>query len=134
MSLRVLVFLCIRIREPPRSTRNDTLFPFTTRFRSLDHVGAFDRAVAADRHADHQGAGQLPPPRLVGLVEVAHALDPVHPCAQVDGLHRRRRSEEHTSELQSLMRSSYAVFCLTKKEHNYIQEIFKLSLPTKHRN
>src|SRR3546814_3856041 len=77
------------MRLPPRSTRTDTLFPYTTLFRSrrpLD-TGA---AVAAAGHAPHAGRP---------------------PAAQRDG----RRSEEHTSELQSLMRISYAVFCLKKK-------------------
>src|SRR3546814_8189315 len=76
------------IRRPPRSTRTDTLFPYTTRFRSdAAHVGIGDgeRQIRRDR-----------------------GVDRVPAVAQ-------HRSEEHTSELQSLMRSSYAVFCLKKK-------------------
>src|SRR3546814_3050593 len=82
------------IRRPPRSTRTDTLFPYTTLFRSvgaveLEHV----EAVLAMHHAGH--------PR-----ELRHR-DHVE------------RSEEHTSELQSLMRISYAVFCLKKKNQRH---------------
>src|SRR3546814_5461684 len=92
------------IRRPPRSTRTDTLFPYTTLFRS--------RAGRAE------GAGSLTSGRR-GL----HRLDRRTP--QREGLHPARpgrrgrqdlRSEEHTSELQSLMRISYAVFCLKKKK------------------
>src|SRR3546814_7869705 len=81
------------IRRPPRSTRTDTLFPYTTLFRS---VAAGDRL--GFRRAD---LCRVDPPRL--------AL-----CRRWAG--RRGRSEEHTSELQSLMRISYAVFCLKKKK------------------
>src|SRR3546814_3974688 len=76
------------IRRPPRSTRTDTLFPYTTLFRSS--TGGFPRTLSSARQQDC--ARSLP--RARG---------------------RHRRSEEHTSELQSLMRSSYAVFCLKKK-------------------
>src|SRR3546814_1649209 len=84
------------IRRPPRSTRTDTLFPYTTLFRSrqrLHHEGCFDQ-----RH-------ELQEDRL-------HPQD-VHRKGYAL---RARRSEEHTSELQSLMRISYAVFCLKKKK------------------
>src|SRR3546814_9114516 len=107
------------IRRPPRSTRTDTLLPYTTLFRSrraverLDEPGG-DRVIGArvlpgdqlavDNHVrlevdvggGHRGAGRL---QCLGHVEV-------------------HRSEEHTSELQSLMRISYAVFCLKKKTTN----------------
>src|SRR3546814_5877123 len=97
------------IRRPPRSTRTDTLLPYTTLFRSVDRgfwLHGIDRVDAA-------------PAELIGgdvVVEVAHphrcrALGQCHPVAAVAG-----RSEEHTSELQSLMRISYAVFCLKKKK------------------
>src|SRR3546814_1559465 len=78
------------IRRPPRSTRTDTLFPYTTLFRSLSVSGV---CVPLQCHGGEPN--KKPQPR-VGW--------------------GRRRSEEHTSELQSLMRSSYAVFCL-KKNH-----------------
>src|SRR3546814_6922257 len=101
------------IRRPPRSTRTDTLFPYTTLFRSewqrvLDHGDGAerrlrgDRGRAGDRRAARR-AGAAPSLRLVQELAV-HA--------------DRARSEEHTSELQSLMRISYAVFCLKKKNKN----------------
>src|SRR3546814_7358986 len=100
------------IRRPPRSTRTDTLFPYTTLFRSLSGGGA--------RHAGRRGAGG---PRTAargdgGKREPGPARRRDHPVAA--RIHQARRddarSEEHTSELQSLMRISYAVFCLKKKK------------------
>src|SRR3546814_4699224 len=88
------------IRRPPRSTRTDTLFPYTTLFRSLRLDGATGGRVVA-------GGGQ--PDRAV-----AGNRD--------DRLDRPLRSEEHTSELQSLMRISYAVFCLKKKKNTKHKE------------
>src|SRR3546814_3254617 len=89
------------IRRPPISTRTDTLFPYTTLFRSASH-----------RHWRHllQGQGRA---GTTGLVQAA----PRNRCPAMGwhGVHLDRRSEEHTSELQSLMRSSYAVVCLKKK-------------------
>src|SRR3546814_17348239 len=93
----------LKIRRPPRSTRADTLFPYTTLFRSrARHVVGADGDVA--QHVGRSGwqagrRGALPVPR--DLI----------PCSA-----RLARSEEHTSELQSLMRISYAVFCLKKKK------------------
>src|SRR3546814_3101808 len=84
------------IRRPPRSTRTDTLFPYTTLFRS-DALGDGDLALAGEQF-DGAHLAQIHADRVVGAV---------------DG-----RSEEHTSELQSLMRISYAVFCLKKKKKN----------------
>src|SRR3546814_7245343 len=95
------------IRRPPRSTRTDTLFPYTTLFRSrvvharlLRRRGGQSPAQASDRDAR--------PGKAHALGNAAG--DPHPPGAGV-----ARRSEEHTSELQSLMRISYAVFCLKKK-------------------
>src|SRR3546814_9981869 len=97
------------IRRPPRSTRTDTLFPYTTLFRSVSLapiwriVGQNNANIAVFRGFDIGAKGQVIgrlPHSLVGL----GAFAPVTP-----------RSEEHTSELQSLMRISYAVFCLKKK-------------------
>src|SRR3546814_7530429 len=95
------------IRRPPRSTRTDTLFPYTTLFRSADHA-IFQRVVvlhAEALHPAHQAfaaedAQQVVFQRQVETRGTRIALT---------------RSEEHTSELQSLMRISYAVFCLKKK-------------------
>src|SRR3546814_7787681 len=89
------------IRRPPRSTRTDTLFPYTTLFRSST-CGKCARAKSTAR------SGWLPLTR-----EMIAALF-VTPGSLVSA--RSRRSEEHTSELQSLMRISYAVFCLKKKK------------------
>src|SRR3546814_8687744 len=98
------------IRRPPRSTRTDTLFPYTTLFRSCSSGaragGAGERAARGGERRPREGGvpGQDQPR--------------VAPAAQRD--HRllvAPRSEEHTSELQSLMRISYAVFCLKKKKN-----------------
>src|SRR3546814_8685271 len=105
------------IRRPPRSTRTDTLFPYTTLFRS-----------SIPRIAAH--------PAQLSRLECAVTLQAAHRHRQPQDPHRRqraprrprrlapvgdhRRSEEHTSELQSLMRISYAVFCLKKKKKNTI--------------
>src|SRR3546814_3351091 len=109
------------LRRPPRSTRTDTLFPSTTLFRS-DLVGLRDRRDGClhEHLAGHQLA-------LLGRQVDVHDGR----LGRVDVLQRRgdllaaeleprdqRRSEEHTSELQSLMRISYAVFCLTTKHKN----------------
>src|SRR3546814_5132631 len=101
------------IRRPPRSTRTDTLFPYTTLFRSSSPVSPTTRPASSSRRFE-----QLPKPAMQGF-------DPrdIHRTGNGeqpgDTLRRRdahpHRSEEHTSELQSLMRISYAVFCLKKK-------------------
>src|SRR3546814_7072053 len=132
---RCLFFLMIR--RPPRSTRTDTLFPYTTLFRSPVHIDTgrvdligvqrscgndflhlSDRDLARCRHV------RIEVPRRLSIDEIAFGIG-------FPGLHDREigaqpglpdierafelRSEEHTSELQSLMRNSYAVFCLKKK-------------------
>src|SRR3546814_5763563 len=87
------------IRRPPRSTRTDTLFPYTTLFRSRPRQGG-----RAARRRRLERAARRHPPQRQGRAAAARIHD---------------RSEEHTSELQSLMRISYAVFCLKKKNiHN----------------
>src|SRR3546814_14988019 len=92
------VFFFLMIRRPPRSTRTDTLFPYTTLFRSFLAVAAHQQQAAMDiAHAPHIA--------VMAEVETAAAFRFLP------------RSEEHTSELQSLMRISYAVFCLKKKKH-----------------
>src|SRR3546814_1252099 len=117
------------LRRPPRSTRPDTLFPCTTLFRSVSEIGfgvwtvaagwwgaytddeavalmhrAHDRGVTFFDTADTYGNGR-------GETILAHAF----PGSARDSI----RSEEHTSELQSPMRISYAVFCLKKKNTNH---------------
>src|SRR3546814_12554232 len=99
----------VMIRRPPRSTRTDTLFPYTTLVRS-----GFGRTRRNDRRAARAGG------KRAGSVECrARAAGGAFAgtgCASHDGVARGQRSEEHTSELQSLMRISYAVFCLKKKK------------------
>src|SRR3546814_3201487 len=99
------------IRRPPRSTRTDTLFPYTPLFRSLLHllhhrVGIVGQVDAA--HVRRVGLGHL-------RAAVAQAHDPRRARRDDRFGQGEDRSEEHTSELQSLMRTSYAVFCLKKK-------------------
>src|SRR3546814_7371121 len=94
------------IRRPPRSTRTDTLFPYTTLFRSRLVVGGDDRRRLRGRRRRGQPAGAARP-----AMAARHAV--AAGDAADDG--RTLRSAEHTSELQSLMRISYAVFCLTHK-------------------
>src|SRR3546814_15578358 len=89
----ILIFFLI-IRRPPRSTRTDTLFPYTTLFRSV-----------------YAEEGPVRETTVAGFW-----IDP----HEVTNRQFAARSEEHTSELQSLMRLSYAVFCLKKKRHHSI--------------
>src|SRR3546814_10169463 len=115
------------IRRPPRSTRTDTLFPYTTLFRSTGSPSSSERAWALRRAAaksvpgsaqtgrrrvrrrQRAGSGSPLCPRS-GIRLVEYILD-----TEVEGVGDPERSEEHTSELQSLMRISYAVFCLKKQ-------------------
>src|SRR3546814_8865326 len=91
------------IRRPPRSTRTDTLFPYTTLFRSGDGSG-HEMGPARDAH------GRVATPSRRSIASARRMVSDTIRRALV------RRSEEHTSELQSLMRISYAVFCLKKKK------------------
>src|SRR3546814_2901708 len=93
------------IRRPPRSTRTDTLFPYTTLFRSLGNRVRRWR-LAAKRSA---GSGTR-----AAMAVTGYGRDTARPWLCTLG---QSRSEEHTSELQSLMRISYAVFCLKKKNN-----------------
>src|SRR3546814_7827405 len=93
------MFFFLMIRRQPRSTRTDTLFPYTTRFRSPD-----------DRPLPHRARRSAQRRRSCAF---GHYLDRPAQSRPVEG-----RSEEHTSELQSLMRISYAAFCLKKKKKN----------------
>src|SRR3546814_1104723 len=98
-------------RRPPSSTLTDTLFPYTTLFRSM-HTGAGRLADDQEARAGGSAHHWARPQRQVRCAEPAGAR------LGEDAVQRRRRlrSEEHTSELQSLMRISYAVFCLKKKK------------------
>src|SRR3546814_2773868 len=118
-------------RRPPGSTRTDTLFPYTTLFRSAAKIlfavrwGGANMIVAAA--ADGAIAGDTKRAEAVDFA--IFGLEHRHRIAEQVRRDRRRaigreleiiRSEEHTSELQSLIRISYAVFCLKKKKHNTI--------------
>src|SRR3546814_9331334 len=96
------------IRRPPRSTRTDTLFPYTTLFRSISAKQRLEVHVGLLRLAELQQR-RLLETECTSKHDIGKLLD-AH-VVQVHG-----RSEEHTSELQSLMRISYAVFCLKKKK------------------
>src|SRR3546814_10130286 len=136
---------CLVIRRPPGSTRTDTLFPYTTLFRSLESDGSerlvfrLDLDVFLGFHGLMQAIRPAPPvhhatrelvndDNLVILDDIIRVALEHDICAQglVHMMNNLRifkvievgtdRSEEHTSELQSLMRNSYAVFCLKKKQ------------------
>src|SRR3546814_3971296 len=96
----------LMIRRPPRSTRTDTLFPYTTLFRSADEPINASRLHAGDGPFQYGRNGPLEHARYESGRRI------------VGGSNCSARSEEHTSELQSLMRISYAVFCLKKKKNN----------------
>src|SRR3546814_7423724 len=128
----LLVFF-LMIRRPPRSTRTDTLFPYTTLFRSALHrfsTARFAGCRKGEGQRDQSEEIARPVPRLLqasGRLARHLALAAPHrkrACRQV----RFSRSEEHTSELQSLMRISYAVFCLKKtNKYNIIKHHCKIS-------
>src|SRR3546814_2291354 len=100
------------IRRPPRSTRTDTLFPYTTLFRSVIWDRAKTRGfVHARSMVFSPGQVRQKGCHFRGVDIIERAVDV--PRIWAGAL----RSEEHTSELQSLMRISYAVFCLKKKKH-----------------
>src|SRR3546814_12699776 len=97
--LFTLMYFFLMIRRPPRSTRTDTLFPYTTLFRSQ---------VPCVRVTCHRTRT-----RISGTCSPSCN----RPCQSLLSLTLERRSEEHTSELQSLLRISYAVFCLKKNTY-----------------
>src|SRR3546814_1501846 len=118
-------------RRQPRSTRTDTLFPYTTLFRS-----AFAKLMMVEAPGSAPGSATLMPDGVYRHSRLAPADDNIGPCegtATVGGAistrpppspyktacQPRRRSEAHTSELQALMRISYAVFCLKKKQDTH---------------
>src|SRR3546814_6496720 len=108
-----MLFFFLMIRRPPRSTRTDTLFPYTTLFRSEHRRHHGRRALRAG--AGEEGPRQAAPGRRGGRG--------LRRTSRRSAGRRSARSEEHTSELQSLMRISYAVFCLKKKKTNKQRKI-----------
>src|SRR3546814_2198118 len=122
VGLLLLYVFFVMIRRPPRSTRTDTLFPYTTLFRSVGEMGVallVGEAGRLDLEVQPPGAHRLHRRQV-------EAGEDVQQQQGDDAL----RSEEHTSELQSLMRISYAVFCLKKKKRT-IQNIIQLRTPHK---
>src|SRR3546814_5381240 len=107
MSCCLLFFLMIR--RPPRSTRTDTLFPYTTLFRSLRP----GNIVVLDDFSSHKSKAVR---RAIGAAGAMLFFLPKY-SPDLNPTEQHFRSEEHTSELQSLMRISYAVFCLKKKKN-----------------
>src|SRR3546814_10205584 len=109
------------IRRPPRSTRTDTLFPYTTLFRSTvlssDTSHWNGRETMSDTSISNVMAIRAE------VIARSRALREAQPTA---------RSEEHTSELQSLMRISYAVFCLKKKHNNNTTTVKDYKRPIQH--
>src|SRR3546814_5590654 len=111
--MQCFFFFFLMIRRPPRSTLTDTLFPYTTLFRSIpcrraSRVGRADATAATKGGSAHRGIW-----RADGRSHGDRR------CRRTALGRRDHRSEEHTSELQSLMRISYAVFCLKKKNNIY---------------
>src|SRR3546814_3406335 len=118
------------IRRPPRSTRTDTLFPYTTLFRSRDALYLYTATRGADRSPGAARSANAAA-RVAWITGIRRHTWPARPGSGLPGAvpgmaggggdtAAGGRSEEHTSELQSLMRNSYAVFCLKKKKKNYI--------------
>src|SRR3546814_8657996 len=129
-------FVTLMIRRPTISTRTDTLFPYPTLFRS----GLPRRQLCRRHHLCRFGARPLALRRRLRAEDRPASLHPLWPAPSARAPHadRRGRSEEHTSELQSLMRTSYAVFCLNKKitthhtrySHNHTKNMKKSTLTT----
>src|SRR3546814_17692806 len=122
MSVFLFSFFFLMIRRPPRSTRTDTLFPYTTLFRSMPIVDLNLLRITSFRisttggslYRVATGAYTLLMPLMLQLGFGYSAAAPTR--TRWPTPKRTERSEEHTSELQSLMRISYAVFCLKKKK------------------
>src|SRR3546814_1055904 len=117
MLIVILLFVFLMIRRPPRSNRTDTHFPYTALCRSTSFFADWRAALQAADANDPLGKTRsaindriLSADPFVGLF--AETLDDLAELSSASG-----RSEEHTSELQSLMRISYAVFCLKKKTY-----------------
>src|SRR3546814_5108039 len=108
------------IPRPPRSTRPDTLLPYTTLFRNCGSE-AQSRNCSANRPCTPQPASQRSPCTWYRWPLMAENVSKVS-VAQPNRVMNSRRSEENTSELQSLMRRSYAVYCLKKTNHTNKQK------------
>src|SRR3546814_10795799 len=123
--LYVFCFFFLMIRRPPRSTRTDTLFPYTTLFRSTEPLGedqprpagGRDPPCALCRIRQNAGRGRGVPLQS----ETENRGDARCDDEDIASGRSGARSEEHTSELQSLLRNSYAVCCLTNKQSKKYQ-------------
>src|SRR3546814_7031072 len=130
MTFEFYYIFFLMIRRPPTSTRTDPLLPYTTLFRSLSRAGV--RFGALDLFAPQvlkpestrwrlalwaasRGQPMTSSPAAGAATLDVRAREPAGPALKVSGFRELGRSEEHTSELQLLMRISYAVFCLKKK-------------------
>src|SRR3546814_10793821 len=120
------------ILRPPRSTRTDTLFPYTTLFRSVYSPVQIIRAAPAGRPSLENHLMQLAEPgKFKHILYCFCTARNYFYASKAKGI-RKQRSEEHTSELQSLMRISYAVFCLKKKNKTQITHDHTLQTTTLH--
>src|SRR3546814_5805680 len=107
------------IRRPPRATRTYTLFPYTTLFRSRELVGILQSGGALEHYAllqQEAGRAEADAEGLRQRLKTAEEIESTKAELDIERARLLKRSEEHTSELQSLMRISYAVFCLKKKK------------------
>src|SRR3546814_10052921 len=121
-------------RRPPRSTRPDTLFPYTTLFLSIPAAAAPLAQIKPQvtlewRLAEGSKLARQAIDRIVKRIKAGEPLDRALTAENgklppVDRINMNRRSEEHTSELQSLMRISYAVFCLKKKKQTTSKQTY----------
>src|SRR3546814_6989831 len=114
-----MIFVFLTIRRPPRSTRPDTLLPYTTLFRARRTIAP---GGAGCQWTASRSLRALPSVSSLLSWWVLVRAKAVMPCTKThqDSRLDTERSEEHTSELQSLMRISYAVFCLKKKTYTYL--------------
>src|SRR3546814_1581018 len=117
----VCFFFFLMIRRPPRSTRTDTLFPYTTLFRSIIAVNICSKYLK--RRRLNRGENNKAFVRRHGRRSHGGHIRTEYSEVLSIRIHRADRSEEHTSEIQSLMRISYTGFCLKKKKitHTYRQ-------------
>src|SRR3546814_6340557 len=113
-----MLFYCLMLRLPPRSTRTDTLFPYTTLFRSECRQLRHRPRAGRERQRKARAAAAGPGVLYRRPARRARDRDQAQPIIRLKPAQVFVRSEEHTSELQSLMRISYAVFCLKKKKIN----------------
>src|SRR3546814_1884342 len=116
--INMLMLFCLLIRLPPRSTRTDTLFPYTTLFRSLA-----ERAERRGFPARWKRESALQPLLRPGRRKAPRFAWAWFIAIPAITICRAIRSEEHTSELQSLMRIPYDVFCL-KKQHHFLHSLY----------